>query len=320
MKTKKLIQLMIVTICIFCMTISPMSVLAVDCSQLEAIESDNPENIEAIEGTTKVTGEATEVTEDIVEVGDEEKLTSENASIEIESGTEDAPDGLDSSESARMFLEEPDSDDEIDITKYAGGIVIDSSNRLEYNGKIITGTAQAGANLIIKGVEVELTIKNLTIDRSQEGSNNVRCDAIDLQEGATLELTLEGSNKLAGNNSYGGAGICVEDINKLIITENSNGTLEAVGGDGHGGAAGIGAGNCGYNYNGQEPDRMPALGTIEIHGGTINACGGITREMGNIVMGCAGIGCSGYGKCDTGSIIICGGNVTATGGVRVRRD
>ncbi len=192
--------------------------------------------------------------------------------------------------------------DEINIGDYSDGLVINGDNLSDYNGKTIIGNAGPQANLVIDGVEVELTIKDLVIDRTQEGSSNYSCDAICLTNGSKLKLTLEGSNRLIGNNSYGGAGICVEDDNVLIITENSRGTLEAVGGNGRGGAAGIGAGNCGYNGDGSAPANQPALGTIEIRGGEIRTTGGVSYDRGEIVLGCAGIGCSGMGKNDVGNI------------------
>lgn len=202
----------------------------------------------------------------------------------------------------------------INIEDFGGGLEINSENKAQYDGKTITGVAPAGANLVINGVTVNLTVKNLTIDRTQEGSFNGRYNAVDLKDGATLILTVEGENIFKGDNSYGGAGICVESGNRLVVTSESSGKLTAVGGNGRGGATGIGAGNCAYDPNLATYGRSPAVGTIDIQGGTIIASGGVSYMMGKIALGSAGIGGSSMSEKGSGSISISGGTVIATGG------
>ena len=275
MKIGKLTKIAIVTICVMCMVLKPMCVYA------DEIE----------------TGEAE------LEIEDKEEAIPE---AEVTPIVEVTP------ETRMLLMGAAPVNDEINIGDYPDGIVINSGNVSEYNGKTITGSAVQNANLVVDDVEVELTIKDLTIDRAQEGSHNYNCDAIYLKNGAKLILTLEGDNRLVGSNDNGGAGIRVEDDNTLIITENSSGTLEAVGGNAYGSAAGIGAGNCGYD--GTHTSRSPVLGTIEIRGGTINASGGTSYQFLSEALGCAGIGCSAMCESGKGSITISGGNVTATGG------
>ena len=344
MKSGKLAKLAFVTLCVMGMVLKPVSAYADDV-ELVGIEKTTESLINAeatSEAVTTPEAEATpeaEVTPE-AEATPEAEITPEaeatpEAIVTPEAGaTPEAeetptPEGTlkpeaspkttmtptpeASPKTVRMFLlgASPDND-EINIAEYSDGIVIDSGTKSNFNGKTITGIAGPQANLVIDGVEVELTIKNLTIDRAQEGSKNYNCDAIYLKNGAKLILTLESDNRLVGSNSNGGAGIRVEDGNTLIITENSSGTLEAVGGNASGSAAGIGAGNCGYD--GTQISRIPVLGTIEIRGGTINAIGGTGFRFLEQVLGCAGIGCSAMGESGKGSITISGGNVTATGG------
>lgn len=203
-------------------------------------------------------------------------------------------------------------------SKY-GSIRIDSSNVSEYNGKILTGsviaqsTGDYARGLVIDGVTLNLTIENLTIDRSAAWSSAgyCGCSAIELTNGATLNLTLKGENTLKGHGN-GGAGICVKKGTTLKITKDSIGSLTAVGGDGGGSAAGIGADACDYHSDGIT---KKSVGTILIEGGNIYARGGSYTIFGtrNPSMGSAGIGASAYGD-GTGSITISGGVVTAEGG------
>ena len=304
MKSKKQIKKTIASLCMICMVLRPVSAFAV-----EVIPEETEESTE-IEVCTETISDDADVEQST------EEVTSEEESTETETSTEDEIENGKKTKSIMMSLKSSAPvDGEIDIADYPTGLVINKDNLSEYNKKTITGIANPQSNIVIAGgVDVELTIKNLTIDRAQS-SSSTQCDAILIRDASTLRLTLEGENRLVGNNSYGGAGICVENNNKLIITESSSGTLEAVGGNGQGGAAGIGAGSCGYHYDGNSPDREPVLGTIEIGGGTIKAWGATTNiDLFGTKIGCAGIGCAALGACDEGSITISGGNVTATGG------
>jgi hypothetical protein len=192
-----------------------------------------------------------------------------------------------------------------------GLIRISSENQAEYNGKTLTGevtsseerasstsldiTDPARGVIVGSGVTLDLTIKDLKINRQRfNGSYEEEASAIVLESGATLNLTLEGDNSLYGGSC--GAGICVPKGATLTITDKSTGNLEVNGG--RSGAAGIGA--CA----GRGGD-IKTVGTIVIKGGTVEAWGSPGGRPG------AGIGGSEYGT--TGTITICGGNVTANG-------
>ncbi len=204
-------------------------------------------------------------------------------------------------------------------------VVIDQSNKAQFDNAVLTGGFSAFTDtngntqksswkgIVIDGVEVNLTIKDVTINRNKsEEDNLVTPDdaAITLRNGATLNLTLEGENYLEG--SAGGAGICVEEGCTLRITQKSTGKLKAVGGNYYGGAAGIGANSCGWSFNTEEGTEQK-LGTIVIEGGTIEAVGGWMNSLRGALFAAAGIGGSEW--CTTGKIEITGGSVTATGGV-----
>ena len=215
----------------------------------------------------------------------------------------------------------------------AYGIVrIDSANQQTYHGKTLTGSAVSDGTrtsngvtdparglIISSGVTLDLTIKNLTIDREKfDGSYGFEASAIAIENGATLNLTLEGDNVLIGG--YFGAGICVEEGATLNITAKSTGSVKAVGGNEGGASAGIGA--CSpssvpnskmINENVSSWQRK-TVGTIRIQGGKVTANGG-TAKVNNstrTLMAAAGIGGSVLGT--TGSIEISGGEVMATGG------
>ena len=106
-----------------------------------------------------------------------------------------------------------------------------------------------------------------------------------------------------------GAGIEVEKGATLVITENSTGSLKAVGGAY--GAAGIGG--KAESASDEGADNNCRTGTIIIKGGTIEAEGGAywvsySRDY----HGGAGIGIGRYGI--GGTIKILGGTITAKGG------
>lgn len=197
-----------------------------------------------------------------------------------------------------------------------GIIRIDSDNIDDFNNKTLTGEVVSvhggdfARGLIIDGVTLNLTIEDLTIDRSA-GYNGFSADyygfsAIALENGAKLNLTLEGDNTLKGYGD-GGVGICVNAGTTLTI--DGEGSLEAVGGNGCGGAAGIGAYASGWNLNGNNGTPR-SVGNIIIKGGTITAQGGTMYAYGSAAMGAAGIGGGFNGSVQ--SINISGGEVTAT--------
>ena len=104
-----------------------------------------------------------------------------------------------------------------DITQNTA-VVINSSNKSTYHNKSITGTvpssSYAGQHgdfisqgaIVVDGIELNLTIDGFTADYSTFNSSaTTRASGISLVNGATLHLTLIGTNTLIGG--YGGAGI-----------------------------------------------------------------------------------------------------------------
>lgn len=189
---------------------------------------------------------------------------------------------------------------------------INAGNVSKYNNAVLTGRFSdedgniARKRIVIDGTTVNLTIRDVNIDRSTWYATTA---AIELINGAKLNLTLEGDNVLKG--SIGGAGIGVGEDCTLTITAQSTGTLKAVGGSYYGGAAGIGANGTGA-YAGKPREVIQKFGTIIIEGGTVNAEGGTYSYRGVLETSGAGIGGSGYGS--EGTIIISGGVVNAVGG------
>lgn len=214
--------------------------------------------------------------------------------------------------------------DDLPVNKVNGSyeFVINSGNKDTYNDAVLTGSfsnfqdngttiSSSRKGIVIDGVEVNVTIQNVTIDRYLSSDNKWESTdaAITLRNGASLNLTLEGSNYLEG--ATGGAGICVGENCTLRITKESTGKLKAVGGNYYGGAAGIGANGTGWTQGGIT-DVKQKLGHIVIEGGTIEAVGGTHPYGEGVASAAAAIGGSCGGT--TGSIEICGGNVTAVGG------
>ena len=132
-------------------------------------------------------------------------------------------------------------------------LLINSTNKDQFNGKTITGSycpstrpestyTDIKGGIIIDNVTVDLTIKNVTI--KSDGARGWNLAGIYLKGNARLNLTLEGTNTLVGLDD--GAGIEVGKDATLVITEQSTGSLKAVGGAY--GAAGIGGkpGTTGY--------------------------------------------------------------------------
>ena len=203
-------------------------------------------------------------------------------------------------------------------------LVIDKNNVDQFNGKTITGNycptnrpestyTDIKGGITIDNVTVDLTIKDVMI--KSDGARGWDLAGIYLKGNARLNLTLEGENTLLGLDH--GAGIEVEKGATLVITENSNGSLRAVGGAY--GAAGIGgnADAVSYFHGALETKDFDGTkygtGTIIIKGGTIAAEGGVYWVSGvTDYQGGAGIGTGTYGI--GGTIKILGGTITAEGG------
>ncbi|RHU45309.1 YDG domain-containing protein [Clostridium sp. TF11-13AC] len=211
---------------------------------------------------------------------------------------------------------------EMQLMTLAGGeynlnnepLLINSDKKDEFNGKTITGNycpstrpdnpQYIKGGITIDNVTVDLTIKDVTIQ--SEGASGWNLAGIYLKGNAQLNLTLEGTNTLVGLDE--GAGIEVGKGATLVITENSTGSLKAVGGAY--GAAGIGGKGTASD---EGADNNCRTGTIIIKGGTIEAEGGAywvsySRDY----HGGAGIGTGRYGI--GGTIKILGGTITAKGG------
>jgi len=223
-----------------------------------------------------------------------------------------------------------------DITQNTA-VVINSGNKATYNNKSVAGTVPADSYagnqgsfispgaIVVDGIELYLTIDGFNADYSEALSPR---SGISLVNGATLHLTVNGTNTLKGG--FGGAGISVPDGCTLDITAASTGTLDAIGGKNYGGGAGIGSLGNRLNTLTQAYMVIPqGLGTIIINGGTINAQGASWYHYYDKAGGAAGIGSgqtSGLTDNDppygdntyvnkiTGSITINGGTINATGG------
>ena len=195
-------------------------------------------------------------------------------------------------------------------------LLINSTNKDQFNGKTITGSycpstrpeltyTDIKGGIIIDNVTVDLTIKDVTI--KSDGARGWNLAGIYLKGNAQLNLTLQGTNTLVGLDD--GAGIEVGKDATLVITEQSTGSLKAVGGAY--GAAGIGGkpGTTGY----EGADKNYGTGTIIIKGGSIVAEGGAYQvSQSTRYHGGAGIGTGLYGI--GGTIEILGGRITAAGG------
>ena len=212
---------------------------------------------------------------------------------------------------------------EMQLMTLAGGeydlnnepLLINSDNLDRFNGKIITGQycptnrpefthTDIKGGIIIDNVAVDLTIQDVTIQ--SDGARGWNLAGIYLKGNAQLNLTLEGTNTLVGLDE--GAGIEVGKGATLVITENSTGSLKAVGGAY--GAAGIGGKGTASD---EGADNNCRTGTIIIKGGTIEAEGGAYRvSYSRDYHGGAGIGTGRYGI--GGTIKILGGKITAKGG------
>lgn len=175
----------------------------------------------------------------------------------------------------------------VNINKNGDYLITGQNNQSNFNHITVSGNITAN-----------ITIRDLWIYLKDSGNQNeFLFGAIDLQKGATVNLTLEGTNYLKGSRY--GAGIQVPKGTTLRITKESTGSLEAHGGDS---ASGIGAAG---NQKIEADAAIRDLGTIIIDGGTIKAYGNAVN-----VICPAGIGGSDRGT--TGKIIINGGNIMAT--------
>ena len=169
------------------------------------------------------------------------------------------------------------------------------------NGTYAIGMTSAGTTTTTDRIAVQsgLTNVNITLNGvSIDVSGTQYACAFDMS-GATVNLTLTGSNTLKSGTARAGlevprrTGGSSQFTSTLTITAASTGSLTAVGGF-QGAGIGDGAHNSNYNF-----------GTVNINGGTVNAQGG---EYG------AGIGDATNAN-GSGVVNISGGKVIATGGL-----
>lgn len=158
----------------------------------------------------------------------------------------------------------------------------------------ISGSTEFEHIRVEPGVTANITLDNAAINVSDF---DYTC-AFKISPGATVNLTLQGENKLL--SGWGMASLQVEALQDqpagtLVITEASTGSLQAIPGSG---AAGIGGGRGDVGHTG---------GNITINGGTIT----VENDYYGAGIG-GGAGDAGDGG-DGGNIIINGGTVTASG-------
>lgn len=177
-----------------------------------------------------------------------------------------------------------------------GGININSNTLEQYKDATITGSSTTNV-ILVNGVEATITISDVDIQipNNDETSTNW-IPAIQLGNGAKLNLILKGTNTLKGGNMRA----AIEVLEGCTLTISGDGSLKATGG----GGAGIGASRM----------KNGSLGTIEINGGNIEAYGGGMAagiggsvDSGNNIEGDVVVG----GK---GTIVINNGTVYAQGG------
>ncbi|MBR6770121.1 MAG: hypothetical protein IKM28_02565 [Lachnospiraceae bacterium] len=179
-----------------------------------------------------------------------------------------------------------------------------SSKHLTVSG---TGTPSDTNRISVQsGVSANLTLNNIHIDASTSTGPAMR-----VYNNASLNLTLTGTNIIKGGANY--AALAVTSGAKLVITEQSTGSLEAIGGA------------CGAGIGGGNVSGMLSSGNITINGGTVTARGGRMASgigggnygaggnitiNGGTIYAVAGNNAASIGGGDQGS----GGNITITGG------
>lgn len=148
---------------------------------------------------------------------------------------------------------------------------------------IITGSTLSNTITVATGIQANITLLNVSVVLSNG------C-AFHIGEGSSVSLTLLGKGTNTFSSCADHAGIHLASNSILSIVSNSTAMLAAQGGAG---GAGIGGGQGGSS------------GSIQIHGGTIQATGGANA---------AGIGGGANGP--IASVVIDGNSrVTATGGI-----
>ncbi|MDR0733176.1 MAG: cadherin-like beta sandwich domain-containing protein [Dysgonamonadaceae bacterium] len=169
------------------------------------------------------------------------------------------------------------------------GITEDGKNWIISDNETHLFTGKLYYNItVLPNASPQIIFENVTLNVQELGLHGQE-GALNVQDGATVRLTIIGENTLIGGSN--GPGIAVPEHATLII--DGNGKLNAEGGYE---SAGIGGG---------EHIGGVAYGTIIINNGHIIAKGGTIDGFGS------GIGDGGW--CSNGTIIINGGTVEAFG-------
>ena len=191
----------------------------------------------------------------------------------------------------------------IQITE--SGYTVNDGEEKAYTGDytISYDGAEATQNTItVVSGEHNITLKNVNIDVSN-GAKEGKIPCAFAITGGKVTLTLDGKNTLLSGGitgeKIGYAGLWVKKGAELVI--KGEGQLNATGGHGTGGGAGIGGSNINETAEG-------AMGNITINSGTIIASGAqMSGRTG------AGIGWATGDKDSKSVITINGGTITATG-------
>ena len=195
---------------------------------------------------------------------------------------------------------------------------------IKQNGSyLFRGTASNASIRVYQNVSANVTFSDLAITNAGDAGGS----PLYIDNGATVELTLEGVSVLQGAlkhaNSIGGrldmsggaAAVYLPESAKLVI--KGPGALKAVGGQAnactHGAGGGAGIGTNGSYINGGDFTAGSAAGTLEIESGTVRAIGGASTERGGGGAGIGGGGCSGASPAWASASS--GGTVTVAGGL-----
>lgn len=174
--------------------------------------------------------------------------------------------------------------EEIDISKNLKNILTAEDGGCP--GHTFIGTAQTAMIYVESGAH-NVTFSSLNIFGAAY---------VGIAPGATMNLTIEGTNTIQAASNL--AGIYVPVGATLVI--NGNGSLNVSG------SGGAGIGGAIYVPDENSSDGDPNCGTVEINGGTVTATGDSC---------CAGIGggVNDFNAGNGGNVTINGGTVTATG-------
>jgi uncharacterized repeat protein (TIGR02543 family) len=168
---------------------------------------------------------------------------------------------------------------------------------------------------VAANAKADVTLNGATI----QGLTSV-VEALKLNPGAEVALTIQGNNLLTGGGAYilpavpsvGTMGSAAIDVRNAKLTINGTGKLTANAYDStslNSNASGIGGGTTGeITINGGTLSATGSLGNAGISGGTVTVSGGTVTATGGIAGG------GRYSAGISGTVTISGGTVTAIGG------